>query len=112
MFARASDTRSLAAPVVARTTSRLKYKFIEYRILSRVLGLSEDPVLKAGMDSIPITAKDSKWKGDMKVRKALEDDECELPGALVDAFSTVWFLDLAAAGELEAYQEVGEDDDE
>ena len=31
---------------------------------------------------------------------------------LVDAFSTVWFLDLAAAGELEAYQEVGEDDDE
>ena len=46
------------------------------------------------------------------VRKALEDDECELPGALVDAFSTVWFLDLAAAGELEAYQEVGEDDDE
>ena len=46
------------------------------------------------------------------MRKALEDDECELPGALVDAFSTVWFLDLAAAGELEAYQEVGEDDDE
>ena len=38
-----------------------------------MLGLSEDAVLKSGMDSIPITAKDSKWKGDMKVRKALEE---------------------------------------
>ncbi len=73
VYARAPDTRCLVAAVVARATPRLKYKFIEYRILSRVLGLSEDPVLKAGMDSIPITAKDSKWKGDMKVRKALEE---------------------------------------
>ena len=37
------------------------------------------------------------------VRAALEDEECELPGAMVDAFSTIWFLDAGAASKLQAY---------
>ena len=39
------------------------------------------------------------------VREALEGDESELPGAMVSAFSTVWFLDMEAASKLEAYAE-------
>ena len=41
------------------------------------------------------------------VKKALEEDLefGELPGAMVDAFSTIWFLDLAAASKLSSVQE-------
>jgi 6-phosphogluconolactonase len=28
------------------------------------------------------------------VQRALEEDDCELPGGMVDAFSTIWFLDM------------------
>ena len=41
------------------------------------------------------------------VRAALEDEECELPGAMVDAFSTIWFLDAGAASKLQAYADAG-----
>ncbi|MDA9787355.1 6-phosphogluconolactonase [bacterium] len=41
------------------------------------------------------------------VKKALEEDLefGELPGAMVDAFSTIWFLDLAAASKLSSVQD-------
>ena len=39
------------------------------------------------------------------VRAVLEDDESELPGACVDAFSTIFFLDSGAASKLVAYAE-------
>lgn len=39
------------------------------------------------------------------VRAVLEDDESELPGACVDAFSTIFFLDTGAASKLVAYAE-------
>ena len=41
------------------------------------------------------------------VKKALEEDVefGELPGAMVDAFSTIWFLDLAAASKLSSVQD-------
>lgn len=41
------------------------------------------------------------------VKKALEGDLefGELPGAMVDAFSTIWFLDLAAASKLSSVQD-------
>ena len=43
------------------------------------------------------------------VKKALEEDLefGELPGAMVDAFSTIWFLDLAAASKLSSVQDDG-----
>ena len=45
------------------------------------------------------------------VRRVLEeDDTCELPAAMVDAFSTIWFVDMGAASKLQAYAE--EEDDE
>jgi 6-phosphogluconolactonase len=40
------------------------------------------------------------------VQRALEDDDLEpgqLPGGMVDAFSTIWFLDMGAASKLQAY---------
>lgn len=39
------------------------------------------------------------------VRRALEEEDCELPGGMVDAFSTIWFLDMGAASKLQAYAE-------
>ena len=39
------------------------------------------------------------------VRRALEEEDGELPGGMVDAFSTIWFLDMAAASKLQAYAE-------
>ena len=44
------------------------------------------------------------------VRRALEEDDETLPVSSVDAFSTIWFLDLGAASKLEAYQDVDGDD--
>ena len=44
------------------------------------------------------------------VRRVLEEDDCELPGAMVDAFSTIWFVDMGAASKLQAY--AGEEDDD
>ena len=44
------------------------------------------------------------------VRRALEEDDEMLPVSSVDAFSTIWFLDLGAASKLEAYQDVDGDD--
>ena len=46
------------------------------------------------------------------VRAALEDEECELPGAMVDAFSTIWFLDAGAASKLQAYADAEFADEE
>lgn len=50
------------------------------------------------------------------VRAALEDELewGEIPGSMVDAFSTIWFLDLAAASKLSAYEDMDMDtgDDE
>ena len=46
------------------------------------------------------------------VRAALEDEECELPGAMVDAFSTIWFLDAGAASKLQAYADADSADEE
>jgi len=48
------------------------------------------------------------------VRASLEDELewGEIPGSMVDAFSTIWFLDLAAASRLSAYDEMDIDDDE
>ena len=42
------------------------------------------------------------------VKRALEEDleHGELPGGMVDAFSTIWFLDTAAASKLQAYEDV------
>jgi len=48
------------------------------------------------------------------VKRALEEDYSEvfeIPGAMVDAYSTIWFLDLAAASLLESVQEDGVDDE-
>ena len=44
------------------------------------------------------------------VRLALEDEECQLPGALCDAFSQIWFLDKEAASKLQAYEEMEEEE--
>ena len=44
------------------------------------------------------------------VRAVLEDDESELPGACVDAFSTIFFLDSGAASKLVAYAEEEEEE--
>ena len=48
------------------------------------------------------------------VRAALEDELewGEIPGSMVDAFSTIWFLDLAAASRLSAYEDMDMDDDD
>ena len=47
------------------------------------------------------------------VRAALEDELewGQLPGAMVDAFSTIWFLDLPAASKLQAYEDMDMDSD-
>jgi len=46
------------------------------------------------------------------VRAALEDDLewGELPGSMVDAFSTIWFLDMGAASKLSAYEDMDDED--
>ncbi len=48
------------------------------------------------------------------VRASLEDELewGEIPGSMVDAFSTIWFLDLAAASLLSAYEDIDIDGDE
>lgn len=48
------------------------------------------------------------------VRAALEDELewGELPGSMVDAFSTIWFLDMGAASKLSAYEDMDDDDEE
>jgi 6-phosphogluconolactonase len=48
------------------------------------------------------------------VRAALEDELewGEIPGSMVDAFSTIWFLDLAAASKLSAYEDMDMDTDD
>jgi len=48
------------------------------------------------------------------VRSALEDELewGELPGAMVDAFSTIWFLDLPAASKLSAYEDMDTDSED
>lgn len=47
------------------------------------------------------------------VRASLEDELewGEIPGSMVDAFSTIWFLDLGAASKLSAYENMDLDED-